>query len=176
MKIRKVKISDLLPDPENVRKHDEKNLDAIKSSLDKFGQRKPIVVARSSDDRLVVIAGNGTLQAAKALGWNEIAVVDIPDGWTADQIKAFAIADNRSAELASWDDQLLASSLIELDAVGWDIKDLGFESLSPLVESKGEVKFPEKFQLIVDCDSAELQQVLLDQLNAEGYKVRTQNL
>lgn len=134
MQVRNVPISTLVFDPTNVRQHDEKNLEAIQNSLEKFGQRKPIVVAKSNTGDTVVVAGNGTLKAAQTLGWKTIDVVDIPADWTADQIKAFAIADNRTAELASWDDQLLASSLIELDAVGWDLRELGFEALQPPTE------------------------------------------
>ena len=67
MNIEETKIEDLHFDPANVRKHDEKNLEAIKSSLLRFGQQKPIVV----DGKGIVIAGNGTLTAAKALGWEK---------------------------------------------------------------------------------------------------------
>ena len=76
-----------------------------------------------------MVAGNGTLEAAKSLGWTEIAIARTPVGWTWDQIKAFALADNRTAELAEWDDKVLADQLLELDANGWDLKDIGFETL-----------------------------------------------
>jgi hypothetical protein len=55
----------------------------------------------------------------------------VPADWDFATAKAYALADNRTAELADWDTSVLASQLIELDAVGWDIKDLGFESLQP---------------------------------------------
>lgn len=70
MKLESVKISDLKPLPKNARKHSKRNLDVIKKSLETCGQQKPIVV--NADN--VVLAGNGTLAAAKALGWNEIWV------------------------------------------------------------------------------------------------------
>jgi DNA modification methylase len=127
LKIETVSISTLSPDPANARKHDGRNLTAIASSLEKFGQRKPIVVTPDS----IVVAGNGTLEAAKSLGWTQIAVARTPIGWTWDQIKAFALADNRTAELAEWDDKVLAEQLLELDANGWDLKDIGFETLEP---------------------------------------------
>ena len=62
----------LREDPANARTHDERNLDAIVRSLSSFGQRKPIVVREG-----VVVAGNGTLRAARSLGWTYI--VDDPD-------------------------------------------------------------------------------------------------
>jgi len=103
-------ISDLTPDPANARKHGPRNLDAIKASLSAFGQRKPIVVQAEG---MIVRAGNGTLEAAKALGWETIAAVVLDDdNATASQ---FAIADNRTAELAEWDDETLASLLDGMD-------------------------------------------------------------
>ena len=119
-----VAIDGLNFDPANARKHGDKNLDAIKSSLAKFGQRKPIVVQREG---MIVRAGNGTLAAAKALGWKEIAAVILDDdNATAAQ---FAIADNRTAELAEWDNETLALLLDGWDketqeAVGFDKDDI----------------------------------------------------
>lgn len=130
--LRSVTLDELTPDPQNVRTHDQRNLDAIKNSLDAFGQRKPIVCARSNDGSLVVIAGNGTLEAARALGWTHLDVAEVPADWDADKARAYAIADNRTAELASWDDFGLANALVDLEAVGWDLETLGFE---PSVEN-----------------------------------------
>lgn len=124
---RTIEIAALTPDPQNVRTHDAKNLQAIADSLKAFGQRKPIVTAKSNDGSLVVIAGNGTLEAAKALGWTHITIAEVPEDWDADKARAYAIADNRSAELADWDQTALTSALLDLDAVGYDMKMLGFD-------------------------------------------------
>lgn len=126
MDVNSVRITDLVSDPNNARKHDEKNLEAIKGSLLQFGQRKPIVVQGN-----VVIAGNGTLEAAKRLGWDEIDIVQVPEDWTKDQAKAFALADNRTAELASWDEQILATQVLELSEAGFEVADFGFEVIEP---------------------------------------------
>ncbi|MCG3133820.1 MAG: hypothetical protein HMLKMBBP_01085 [Planctomycetes bacterium] len=101
-------IASLREDPQNARKHDRRNLDAISKSLAEFGQRKPVVALADG----TVIAGNGTLAAAKALGWTEIAVATFEDDARA---RAYAIADNRAGELASWDDELLAAALSGVD-------------------------------------------------------------
>jgi DNA modification methylase len=127
LRLETVLISSLSLDPSNARKHDAKNLASIAGSLKLFGQRKPIVVSGAN----VVVAGNGTLEAAKSLGWSEISVVRIPNDWTAEQVKAYALADNRTAELAEWDAKVLAEQLIELDAVGWDVSEFGFEPMNP---------------------------------------------
>jgi site-specific DNA-methyltransferase (adenine-specific) len=57
----------------------------------------------------------------------------VPQDWTAEQITAYALADNRTAELAEWDSKILADQLLELDAVGWDIAEFGFEQLNPVL-------------------------------------------
>ena len=139
MNLETVAIESLELDPNNARKHSKRNLDAIAASLNKFGQRKPIVVHNGT-----VIAGNGTLEAAKSLGWKEIGITRCPDDWDADTAKAYALADNRSSELAEWDDLVLANQLLDLDGMGWDIEALGFEPLPlrDLDESK-EDEIPE---------------------------------
>jgi ParB-like chromosome segregation protein Spo0J len=137
MDIELVNIDDLDLDPRNARKHDAKNLKAIADSLEQFGQRKPIVVWGKT-----VVAGNGTMAAARTLGWKQISIVRVPDGWSADQVKAYALADNRSAELASWDEQVLASQLIELQEAEFDIELLGFENL----DQPNEMELQEAFE------------------------------
>lgn len=127
MKIEKMKIADLTPDPQNARTHDDTNLKAIEGSLKEFGQRKPIVITQDN----TIAAGNGTVAAAKELGWTDIQAVRVPADWDADRIKAFALADNRTAELATWNPEVLADHLIELDAVGYEVSDFGFEALEP---------------------------------------------
>ena len=125
-RIERVAISSLVPDPANVRKHGAKNLDAIKGSLARFGQQKPIVVSAAG----VVVAGNGTLAAAVALGWTEIDVVRSP--LVGSEATAYAIADNRTAELAEWDDDALAQTLAALaiddaalaEATGFDANEI----------------------------------------------------
>jgi ParB-like chromosome segregation protein Spo0J len=103
-----VPISTLTLDPANVRRHPAKNLDAIKASLTRFGQQRPVLV----DDKGVVIAGNGTVMAAKALGWPSINIVRT--NLKGSEATAYAIADNRTAELAEWDDEALAQQLAAL--------------------------------------------------------------
>jgi ParB-like chromosome segregation protein Spo0J len=127
----RVKIETLKSDPENARKHSEKNLSAIAKSLEKFGQRKPIVVWQG-----FVIAGNGTLEAAKKLGWTDISITTVPHDWSHEQARAYAIADNRTSELAEWDTNLLTNQLIDLDSVGFEITDLGFDAITPLFDNE----------------------------------------
>jgi DNA modification methylase len=96
-------------DPANARRHPEPNLEAIRASLRVYGQRKPVVVNRRTG---TIEAGNGTLQAALALGWTHLAVVYVDD----DPMTAtgFSIADNRTAELAEWDREILAKLVAQI--------------------------------------------------------------
>lgn len=141
MKVELVKIDALDLDPRNARKHDAKNLKAIADSLEQFGQRKPIVVWGKT-----VVAGNGTMAAARTLGWTDIQVVYIPDDWSSDQVKAYALADNRSAELAAWDEQVLASQLLELQEAEFDIELLGFELPVDELQEVVEDEMPEQVE------------------------------
>lgn len=122
MEIESVLIKSLQFDKRNARRHDQPNLDAIRRSLHKFGQQKPIVVDREG----AVIAGNGTLTAALGLGWKKIDVVrtelEGPDA------VAFALADNRTAELAAWDQDIVGDTLATLGDLSFDIADLGFDA------------------------------------------------
>ena len=131
MQIDKVPVKSLTMDPSNVRTHDDKNLRAIKASLSRFGQQKPIVV----DANGVVVAGNGTLAAADALGWAEISTVSTELNGA--EAIAYAIADNRTAELADWDDESLAKQLSALQIEADELLEAaGFsaEELAALVD------------------------------------------
>jgi DNA modification methylase len=130
MEVTRRLISDLTLDPQNARTHSQKNLDAIKASLTQFGQRKPIVITSEG----LVLAGNGTLEAAKSLGWDHIDVTITPVDWDLNTARAYALADNRTAELAEWDENVLAKQLLELIDVDFDIESLGFELPEPEIE------------------------------------------
>lgn len=171
MKIETLRIADLTPDPENARQHDEKNLKALQGSLSQFGQRKPIVISSSN----VIVAGNGTVEAAKRLGWLEIETVRIPKDWTTDQIKAFALADNRTAELASWDKDVLGTQLLELEDAGFEIADFGFLKEQEAKEKELDIdpiSYDDKFEVVIECENEFEQQELLGRFQKEGYKVR----
>jgi DNA modification methylase len=149
MKIQTLQIKDLTPDPQNARQHDDKNLKAIQGSLKEFGQRKPIVITEDG----VIVAGNGTVEAAKRLGWLEIQAVTVPGDWTPEQTKAFALADNRTAELAAWSPETLTAQLQELEEKGWEIADFGFEALEfpsedkPIIEDEVPESAPQRSSL-----------------------------
>jgi hypothetical protein len=104
-------------------------------SLRRFGQQKPIVVDKSG----VVRAGNGTLEAARRLGWEtiEAAVSEL----TGSEMTAYAIADNRTAELAEWDEEMLSATLEALqfeDEAMLEVAGFTDADIKQLQNGKGE--------------------------------------
>ena len=128
LKIERVPIASIKQDPANARRHPQRNIDDITSSLRRFGQQKPLVV----DGDGVVRAGNGTLAAALALGWTEVDVVRT--GLKGHEATAYALADNQSALSATYDEDVLRAQLAELEAEGISREELGFDATPDEVE------------------------------------------
>lgn len=124
-----VPLDSLTPDPANVRKHSERNLQAIRSSMQRFGQRVPLVVQKQG---MLIRAGNARYYVAKELGWSEMAALVIEE----DDLNAtaYAIADNRTAELADWDNQALIDIVDSLD-VDKDVIGFSDEEIQELVDN-----------------------------------------
>ncbi|WP_108811841.1 DNA methyltransferase [Sphingorhabdus sp. Alg231-15] len=105
-KIISQKLSDLKPYAGNARKHSAKQIDQIAKSIKQFGFTNPVLV----DEHNNVIAGHGRIAAAKKLDISDVPTACITGLSEADR-KAYIIADNRLAELADWDDDLLKLEL-----------------------------------------------------------------
>ena len=119
MEVTRAPTRNLTPHPDNAR---QGNTDLIAQSLEHNGQYRPLVVQSSTGH---VLAGNHTLAAAQTLGWTEVAVqyIDVDD--TA--ARKILLADNRTSDTATYDDQLLAElldSLDDLTGTGYDPGDL----------------------------------------------------
>lgn len=119
-----IDINRLIPLPGNPRVSDP---NVIASSLKEFGQLKPIVVKQNDDGTFTILAGNHTVEAARMLGWTEIAAVAVTD-MDEKKARAFALTDNRINELGSTNEHLLHESLMSimdeyqdyLEVLGWD--------------------------------------------------------
>lgn len=123
-----VDIAGLTPDPKNARLHDERNIKSVMASYDKHGQRKPIIVQLKANDGtpMVIRAGNGQTEAARRLGWDVIAAIVIDEDDK--EAIAYALRDNRTAELAEWNLEVLGESLRYLDEEGVALPEVGWES------------------------------------------------
>ena len=160
---------------------------AVAKSYEKFGQRKPIVarVTGGTDDAPtgVVIAGNHQFRAAKKLGWTHIAVV-----WTDDDeatAKAFALADNRTSELGSIDDDLLAQNIreiMEIDesliaSAGYsqdDVDKLLKDATEDLDEDTGPLLGDLAYRLVINCVDEVDQATLMETLDGLGIDYQVQ--
>jgi len=169
-----VPIEELEHDPNNARKHDEANLKAIAASLKKYGQVQALVV--NSKNRQVVI-GNGRLSAARQLGWTHLAA--IARAMTPAQQRALAIADNRTSELAEWDQATLDAQLALLETEEPELFDdlLLVDLMSEPGEEEaggpaGAEIVPETYEVVVTCSGESDQKAFYERITTEGRKCR----
>lgn len=168
-----VPLGELQPDPQNAREHDEANLKAIAASLKKYGQVQAVVV--NSRNQQVVI-GNGRLEAARRLGWSHLAAIQ--RAMTPAQQRSLAIADNRSGELATWDQGVLDAQLAILETEEPELfEDLYLaDLLSENVEEPGEPPAvevtSETCELVVACADKMDRKNLWERMKTEGRRCR----
>ena len=117
----------LIPYARNARTHSDAQIAQIAASIAEFGFTAPILVSGDG----VIIAGHGRLAAARKLGLEAVPVV-VLDHLTPTQRRAYLLADNKLAELAGWDEELLALELADLSEAGYDLALTGF--------SEGEIE------------------------------------
>lgn len=104
--VEQIPISVLKPNPHNARTHTKHQIRQIAESIRVFGFTNPVLV----DAENQIIAGHGRVEAAKLLGATEVPTIRL-DRLTRDQIRAYVIADNKLAENAGWDKEILAIEL-----------------------------------------------------------------
>ena len=109
-------------------------VEPVAKSIKEFGFKVPIVA--TSDGK--IINGHTRFKASKLLGLERVPVI-IADDLTDEQIKAFRLADNKTGELAEWDDELLAKEMEKLD---FNLEQFGFEKLVDDFEGKEEEEDP----------------------------------
>jgi len=122
MNIESRPIGEVRPYEQNPRLNDDA-VDAVAESIRRFGFRQPIVV----DSDGVIVCGHTRWKAAQHLGLEEVPVHEARD-LTPEQVRAYRIADNKTAELADWNMDLLPIELAELGEVGIDWSLLGFDT------------------------------------------------
>ncbi len=145
-------IDELTPDPRNARTHSEEQVAQIAQSIARFGWTNPIL----ADD--LIRAGHGRTMAARAIYENggtiylapgrerggkaippgTVPVIDCT-GWTEDERKAYALADNQLAEKAGWDMEILSAQLEELTSAEFDIAEIGFDMAAIDALGMGEI-------------------------------------
>ena len=136
MEIKMIKIEDLVPYENNPRNNDGA-VEYVANSIKKFGFKVPLVVDKNN----VIVTGHTRYKASKQLGLKEVPCI-IADDLTDKQIQAFRIADNKTNDMAEWNDDLLAVELKDvLDDI--DMTDFGFGDfeLSMLIDDMEPEKY-----------------------------------
>lgn len=163
-------IDKLIPDARNARTHDKTQLEQLRASFRRFGWTMPCLVRESGQ----LIAGHGRVEAAKLEGITEAPVI-VARGWTEEQCRAYALADNRIPLNAGWDDKLLKLEIAALPA--FDLPSLGFD----LGEIGRLLEFPNKhsgdvgaqltglsYSIVVRCKNETEQGELLAKFEEDG--------
>jgi hypothetical protein len=181
----------LTRDPDNARLHTERNLRAVANSLRKYGQQ-PLLVQFDPATKVIKV-GNGRHEVSTdpkwGLNWTWIAAA--PSNLSTAELKAFALADNRTAELAEWNDEVVDRQLKELqeEIADFDAGDVGFDLKELDALLKGDIEGahgfvppkpkkpppPEKEEtitpqwlLIVKCDNEQHQAELIEEFERRG--------
>src|SRR5215213_4777055 len=125
-----VALDDLIPDPRNARRHPDRNRSMVEQSLREVGAARSIVV----DEDGTILAGNATVAAAAQVGIHRVRIIETDgtelvavrrSGLSPEQKHRLALWDNRSAESAEWDIDVLASLADEIDLSGlWEADEL----------------------------------------------------
>ncbi len=134
MELLNKKISEIQPYQNNPRDN-SKAIDAVAASIREFGFKVPIVIDKNG----IIVAGHTRYEASKKLGLEEVPCV-IADDLTDEQVKAFRLADNKTAELASWNPELLEVEMSAIESI--DMTEFGFiefeeaEEVNEIVEDE----------------------------------------
>ena len=126
------KLTEIKPYKRNPR-NNEPAIEAVANSIKEFGFKVPIVIDKNGE----IVAGHTRYKASQKLGLTEVPCI-VADDLNEEQIKAFRLADNKTAELATWDEELLA---LELADIKIDMGDFGFEPIVPDDEEPIEDNF-----------------------------------
>ena len=121
-KLERAPLHALKPFQANARTHSQRQIEQIAASIKRFGFNNPVLV---SDD-LTIIAGHGRVEAAKLLGMEDVPVLRLSHLDDVDR-RAYVLADNRLAEKAGWDHEILALELQGLVELNFDVGAIGFE-------------------------------------------------
>ena len=168
-----VDINSIEAHPKNVRQGD---IGAISESLKAHGQYRPIVVDKRTNR---ILAGNHTWKAAKALGWQQISAgfIETKDD---DEALRILLADNRTTDLASYDDTELANLLKQLAETDEGLLGTAFDGddLDNLINNQNqtyennEMILLEKYEVVIECANENEQTELLARFQNEGLIVR----
>ena len=181
----KINIDEIKPYERNARIHSSKQIKQIMEAIKAFGFTNPLLI----DDENNLIAGHGRLEAVKQLNiidFKDKPLKELPaiviSGLSEADKKALIIADNKIAENASWDYDLLQAEFQELEAINYDLDLMGFDNLDEILgadidveqETKEikEVEINQKYELLIKCkNESELEQAYNENIE-KGYECK----
>lgn len=167
-------VSDIKPYEKNPRKNDDA-VKYVQESIKQFGFKVPIIIDKDN----VIVAGHTRYKAAKKLKMKEVPCI-VADDLTDEQVKAFRLADNKVAEKAEWDFDLLSSELddlfdFDMGAFGFGDEEEGTDDETPTTTERKDLSgtVQETYEVIITCESEMQQEELFYKLTGEGYECRT---
>jgi hypothetical protein len=176
VEVRQWHVEQLKPYARNTRTHSANQVADVARSIKRFGFTNPILAGEDG----TIVAGHCRLMAAMSIGLKTVPVI-VVDDWTDDERRAYVIADNKLAEDAGWDRDLLKLELGELAEAGFDLDLTGFKEedlndlYGPAAEGGAEQDVGPQlegltYSVIVRCDSEAQQGELLEQFEGQGLK------
>lgn len=137
LRLEHLPITALKPYERNARTHSRKQVKQLAASIKRFGFNAPVLI----DEDNVIIAGHGRVEAAKLLQMEQVPIVRLSH-MSADERRAYVIADNKLAQNAGWDREMLAMEVQHLLEVDFDTEPLGFETpeLDVLLDEAAEAE------------------------------------
>jgi ParB-like chromosome segregation protein Spo0J len=171
MRVRMVPLAKITPYPGNPRLNDDA-VDAVAASIKEFGFRQPIVV----DAKYVIICGHTRHKAAIKLGLDKVPI-HVAEDLTPEQVRAYRLADNGTAELAGWDYALLAGEVEEARKADLDpeidqlLAGLVEESKKGIGEDESEL-FEKHFSVLVKCTNEPDQRAVLKEISRHGLDAK----
>jgi ParB family chromosome partitioning protein len=176
-------IDKLVPYDRNARTHSDEQILQVANSIQRFGFTNPILVASDAG----IIAGHGRLAAARQLGMDQVPVI-VLDHLTPEERRAYVLADNRLAENAGWDEELLRLEVGDLAELDFDLSLLGWSDdelaqLMPEVEElddmpdlpSGDREPIQQMTFTLHDDQAEIVKEAIEKAKAIGPFVETGN-
>ncbi len=161
------KVDDLNPYENNARVHSDEQIDQIVESIKKFGFTAPIII----DEENMILAGHGRYTAARKMEMESVPCIALKD-LTPEKKRAYIIADNRIAENAQWNKELLALELTELDIAEFDLAVLGFSDKELEKLLPGEAAIADAMPDLPEGEKSEYQQMTFTLHNSQAELVK----
>ncbi len=170
------KITDITGYDKNARTHSKEQIQQIADSIKNFGFNDPIEI----DDKNVILSGHGRLAAAIKLGMDEVPTIQ-HNHLSDTQRKAYILAANKIALNSAWDNELLKGEFLDLQSDDFDLSLTGFsdDEISVLLDEdiikdkqSNEEDYSAVFEIIIECNDEDEQELLFNRLQAEGLKCR----